>query len=321
MKKICVVNVNWLGDAIFSTPVFRALKSVYPDAHISCLCVPRVADVLKYCTDIDEIIIYDEKGRDFFIWNKIQLIFKLRRCGFDVAFLLHRSMTRALLVFLAGIPLRIGFGKVKGLLTHPINDNNEHIHRSDYYLRVLSDYGLTVSDRRCRLTINAEAGEGDYCVFHIGGNWALKRWPVSYWTALTKKFADTKDLKLFFTGGAADKEGIDAIIHSSGINAVNLAGQTSLHESLRIFAGARLVVSADSGPLHLANSVGAKVLGIFGATRPEITGPRGMGSSEVLFKETGCNHSPCYHLNCTNNYCMQAIGVDDVWKAIQKIIA
>ena len=63
MNKILVVNVNWLGDAIFSTPVFKALKTDFPQARISCLCVPRVKEVLAHCPDVDEIIVYDEKGR------------------------------------------------------------------------------------------------------------------------------------------------------------------------------------------------------------------------------------------------------------------
>ena len=109
MNRILVVNVNWLGDVIFSSPIFKALKSAYPEAKISCLAVPRVKEILESIPEIDEIIIYDEKGKHGNPFAKFSLIAKLHREKFDIAFVLHRSWTRALLVFLAGIPQRVGY--------------------------------------------------------------------------------------------------------------------------------------------------------------------------------------------------------------------
>src|SRR5271163_4239112 len=98
MNNILVVNVNWLGDAVFSTPVFKTLKKTYPQARITCLCVPRVKQVLEYCPYVDNIIIYDEDGKHSFFWQKLKLILDLKKEKFDAAFILHRSMTRGLLV-------------------------------------------------------------------------------------------------------------------------------------------------------------------------------------------------------------------------------
>src|SRR5437773_209455 len=140
MNNILVVNVNWLGDAVFSTPVFKALKENFPKARISCLCVPRVKKVLEFCPFIDEIIIYDEKGEHRWPWAKWFLIGNLRRKGFDIAFMLHRSMTRGLLIYLAQIPKRVGYCKTEGLLTHPIHFYDEGVHRRDVYLKVLEAY-------------------------------------------------------------------------------------------------------------------------------------------------------------------------------------
>ena len=156
MNNILVVNINWLGDAVFSIPVFKALKKTYPQARISCLCVPRVREVLEYCPYVDKIIIYDERGKHRFPWRKWKLIRYLRKEKFDAAFLLHRSMTRALMVYLSGIPLRIGYSKFKGLLTHPVAMKAEDCHRCDYYLRVLEDYGIKVEDRLCELRLKLE---------------------------------------------------------------------------------------------------------------------------------------------------------------------
>lgn len=332
MNNILVVNVNWLGDAIFSTPVFRTLKQAHPGARVVCLCVPRVKEVLKYCPDIDEILVYDEKGRDLWPWRKIALINRLRRRNFDAVFMLHRSMTRALLVYLARIPLRIGYGKEPRLLTHPLKEAKEDLHRSDHYLRVVESYGLTCTDRRGRLKLDeADAHslekklrahdvqpQEKIVVFNIGGNWELKRWPLRHWIELTKQAAAHAAYKIVFSGGEQDEKDASLIMQQTQVRIVNLAGKTTLGESLALYRRAQAVVSADSGPLHLAGSVGAKVIGVFGPTRQEITGPRGMAEAAVLFKEIGCNKAPCYHLTCANNVCMQSIGVEDVWQALQK---
>jgi len=334
MNNILVVNINWLGDAIFSTPVFRALKDAYPKAHVACLCVPRVQEVLRHCPYIDELIIYDEQGRDRWPWNKLALAARLRAKRFDTAFLLHRSVARAFLVYLAGVPVRVGYSKAGLFLTHPVQHPGDDLHRSDHYLRVIESHGIICRDRSCGLDLSSAdkesvdaklkakgIGPGEkFVVLNIGGNWDLKRWPLPLWAQLARRIGIASELKVVFSGAAKDREEVAGVVTSSGINAVNLAGETTLGESMALFARAQAVVSGDSGPLHLAGSVGANVVGIFGPTRPEITGPRGTGAATVLFKHVGCNNAPCYHLTCGNNVCMQSIGVDDVWQALQKFI-
>jgi len=244
-------------------------------------------------------------------------------------------MTRALMVYLAGIPLRIGYGKFKGLLTHPIVMEPEDIHRCDHYLRVLEGYGIKVQDRLCELRLKAQdmqnadaklnkAGIGpkeSYVVLNTGGNWDLKRWDIDSFADLAKRLSREFDMKIVFSGSSKDKESSRRIAQAADIKAVVLAGETNLGESLALYKRAAAVISADSGPLHLAHSIGADVIGIFGPTRPEITGPRGSGRLQILFKDVGCNKAPCYHLSCSNNVCMQSVTVDDVCKAFKKIRA
>ena len=337
MNNILVVNVNWLGDAVFSIPVFKTLKKTYPQARISCLCAPRVQEVLQYCPYVDKIIIYDERGKHRLPWKKWKLIHYLKKEKFDAAFLLHRSMTRGLMVYLAGIPLRIGFCKAKALLTHPVPMDHEEIHRCDYYLKVLEDYGIKVQDRFCELRLKEEdmqsldiklskAGIGpteNYIVLNTGGNWDLKRWSADSFAILAKRLNQEFGLKIVFSGAQKDKEYCQMIARDAinGVSTVVLAGETTLGESLALYKRSVAVISGDSGPLHLAHSVGADVIGIFGPTRPDITGPRGTGRLQILFKDVGCNKAPCYHLSCTNNVCMQSVTVDDVVQAFQKIKA
>jgi len=335
MKRILVVNVNWLGDVVFSTPIFRALKEKYPYASITCLVVPRVASVAQQIPFIDEIIVYDEKGRDRFLWGKAKLVSRLRAKKFDVAFLLHGSWTRALIVFLAGIPLRVGYDvKRRGwLLTHRVSLQKGLVHRSDAYLKVLEPLKIDVSDHATflvtnegvmtsirALLVNAGIKESDFCVVaHVGGNWDLKRWPLENFARLFDRLVEDFKAKIIICGGQDDIELARKIASLAKHEPYVLAGRTTFVELIALMKMASIVVSADSGPLHIASSVGTKVVGLFGPTHPFVTGPRGSGKNSFIFHDIGCNKTPCYYLSCPDNVCMKAITVNDVIYKIQEL--
>jgi len=320
---------------IFSSPIFKALKEKYPKAQISCLAVPRVREVLESIPFIDEIIVYDERGQHRNPLAKLKLIFQLRRKRFDVAFLLHRSLTRALLVYFAGIPQRVGYDeKNRGkFLTHEVEFPDEQVHRSDHYLNVIESFGIPVNDRQCQLSVSKKAQEdveeilkskniskSDYLiVINPGGNWDLKRWPTEKFTRLISNLLETPNTKIVISGAHKDVPLIKGMNGMTRHNIVDLAGQTDLKQLMALMSRANVVVSADSGPLHLANGVGSDVIGIYGPTRPEITGPRGSGRAFILQHNVGCNQEPCYYLQCPDNICMKSITGNDVHEIIKQI--
>lgn len=341
MNEILVVNVNWLGDVIFSSPVFRALKTAYPGARLSCLAVPRVKDVLECVPFIDEVIVYDEDGRHKGPFGKAGLAYQLRRRRFDAAFLLHKSLTRALLVYLAGIPQRIGYDtKKRGmLLTHAVPYPCEtKTHRLDYYLNIVESFGVRPASRMAELRVDQAAdeevglmlaehsiGQRDFVVvLNPGGNWDLKRWPGESFVKLLKRLCAGSDpeVKIILTGAQSDAgltgDMIARIPQRNG-RVMDLAGKMGLKHLIALMARADIVVSADSGPLHIANSVGTDTIGLFGPTRPEVTGPRGRGRSFILQRDVGCNRNACYYLKCPDNSCMQAVHVEDVVDAVRQI--
>ena len=368
MKKILIVNVNWVGDAIFSSPIFKALKAAYPRAKISCLAVPRVREILESIPAIDEIILYDEDGAHRSPLAKLRLIYVLSQKHFDAAFLLHRSLTRALLVFFAGIPRRIGYdAKGRGrFLTRAIKAPDEQTtHRLDYYLNVVESFGVAVIDRASSLAVSIasetenrellerhDIGDKDFLVVvHPGGNWDLKRWPVHHFTRLIEELMKdgkvnpstspalkaqgllrvdserrlfrrgmgaVERVKVVISGSDQDVVLTEAIISGLRRKPVVLAGKVDLKQLMALMKRADCVVSADSGPLHIASSVGTSVVGIFGPTRPEITGPRGSGRAVILQRDVGCNRRPCYNLECPDNICMQAVSVKEVLDAVRQ---
>ena len=334
MKNILVVNVNWLGDVIFSIPVFKAIKKRYPDSKVCCLAVPRVKDVLERCASIDEVIVFDERQKHWTPWGKLKLVSGIQKRKFDAAFLLHRSMTRALLISMAGIPIRVGFDSEKqnAFLTHRIKSDQTIRHRSDEYLQLIEGFGAPVIDRVCQLEVSSEMMDAvnlkllhanieqkdRLVIINPGGNWDLKRWPAESFSDLVRRISKEFGWKVLISGGPGDLALANQIAFESQVSPVVWAGQTTLGELLALYKRANIVISNDSGPSHVASSVGTDVIALFGPTRPEVTAPRGAGRVDVIFKEVGCNKAPCYHLSCSCNHCMQAISVDDVLQVIKK---
>ena len=335
MDRILVVNVNWLGDVVFSLPIFKALKTAYPNAMIACLAVPRVKEVLESNLYIDHIVVYDEEASDRSLLGKIKLIGRLRRLQFDVAFLLHRSFTRALLIFLAGIPQRVGYDtKNRGfLLTHRVNPLPEGRHRWEVYRHVLESYGIRVNGHPAQLQVDSRAEEevgrllekegirpDDFLVVvNAGGNWDLKRWPQEHFSELINRLMNELNARVIMPGALKDRELVHGIVGASQVRPLIWAGQTSLKQLMALLKKAHLVISADSGPLHLAAGLGTPVIGLFGPTRWEITGPRPQGPAIVIQKDVGCNREPCYYLSCPDNVCMKSITVDEVMDAVRQL--
>ncbi|MBP9854239.1 MAG: lipopolysaccharide heptosyltransferase II [Candidatus Omnitrophica bacterium] len=337
MKRILVVNVNWLGDVIFSSPVFRALRQHNPDAHIACMAVPRVKEILECIQEIDEIIEYDEEGQHKSIWSKLKFVGDLKRKRFDEAFFLSRSFSRVLMIALANIRQRIGYDhKNRGkFLTHIVDKPADGIHRSEYYLNVIKSYGITVNDAQTVLSVPPKEESGiqkmfetqgiqssDYVIaLNPGGNWGLKRWPAQNFSRLIDILNTNKNAKLLITGSDKDTALVNQICSNLQTSNVPMifTGKLSLKQLLALLKKVNLFISADSGPLHMASSVGCSCIAIFGPTRPELTGPRGKIDPIILQKEVGCNKKACYFLECEDNTCMQAVTAEDVYAAVRQV--
>ena len=212
------------------------------------------------------------------------------------------------------------------MLTKVVEPAAGLVHRADHYLNVIEADGVKVRDWHYALSLSPETErqantilqqnqifpQDRLAVVNAGGNWALKRWPQENFSVLIDRLAEDCGLKVALVGSAQDRSLAEAITSRSSHRPAILAGQTDLKQLLALMKRAEVVISADSGPLHMAHSVGANVIGLFGPTRPEVTGPRGQGRGKVIQHDIGCNHEPCYNLKCPNNLCMKMITVDEV---------
>ncbi|MFH1594356.1 MAG: lipopolysaccharide heptosyltransferase II [Candidatus Omnitrophota bacterium] len=333
-KRILIVEVNWLGDVLFSTPLVKAIRKKYKNAYIACMVVPRCRQILEYSPYIDEIITYDEKKTHRSLFGKIRLIAILRRRDFDLAILLHRSFTRALIAMLAGIRERIGYITEKGhrMLTRPIEPPESPVHKVEYFLKLAEslgcdisnkDYDFFISDRE-RDHINKElslAGiekEDLLVVVNPGGNWRSKRWSEDNFAKLCKALFEKFNIKIVISGAKKDVELASRIKEKAGPDISVFAGKTDLKELGALMGRANFVISADSGPMHIAVSMGSNVIALFGPTSPELTGPYGNGNYRVIRKNTECE-TPCYDVTCNDHRCMDSITVEDVLETFEEM--
>ena len=336
-KKILIFNVNWLGDVLFSTAAIRNIRRNYPDSFIACVIPSRCYPVLKGNPHLDEVIIFDENDRHKATLEKLKFVKYLKEKKFDAVFLLHRSFTRALICRRAGIPERIGHYTKKRafLLTKRVMPpDRDSLHRIDYYLNIVEQAGLRIEDRYTEFFVSEEdekfvadflknnaLEKGDFIVgVNAGGNWLPKRWPVHYWASLCDRLIAELGLKVAITGSSADRTLVKNIQELMKERPIIATGVFNIKQLGALCKRLDLFITADTGPLHIANAVGAKkIIALFGPTSPEITGPFPATNVTIIRKDVGCK-SPCYVVSCKDNRCMKAITVDDVIAEVKRLI-
>jgi len=334
MKRILIVNVNWLGDTLFATPFIRAVRGKYPKAHIAILTHPRCYKMLEGNPHVNEIIIYDEKKQHRSLLSKFSIIAHLRSRKFDAAFILKKSLSRTLLLLFSKIPRRIGYGSKRAgfLLTQKAKAPHKRLHKVEYFLNLAEAAGIETKNKNYEILISDnDMKEGEkilkgtgikdkgFIALNAGGNWDLKRWPAENFAELGDKIFEKLGAAIILTGAEKDIVLAENIAGLMKYKPLILCGKTTLKTLGAIFKKAICVISNDSGPMHLAVAVGTRVVAIFGPTSPELTGPYGDGRYIVLRKDTGCK-IPCYDLKCKDNRCMKAVTAEDVLGALYEIV-
>ncbi|MFH1645825.1 MAG: lipopolysaccharide heptosyltransferase II [Candidatus Omnitrophota bacterium] len=336
MKRILIFEVNWLGDILFTTPAIRAIRQKFKDAHIAVVVVPRCYDMLSDNPNIDELIVFDEEKEHKGFFGKLKFISQLKSGKYDTFITFHRSMTRVLLAFLAGIKRRVGYytSKRAWLLTDALPQPEKEPHRVDYFLGITKHLGCSVEDRNYEFVVNQDSvdksnnllrslgisNQEDFIVINPGGNWLPKRWAKGKYADLCKRLNEKYNKKIVVTGADKDEILADDIIRLSEVNAINLCGKTDIKELAAVMRRAEIVIANDSGPMHIAVSQKTPTVALFGPTSADITGPTGDSKYTVISKWYECN-IPCYNHECKDYRCMDAISVDDVLVAVDNLLS
>jgi lipopolysaccharide heptosyltransferase II len=314
--RILIRAPNWLGDSVITVPAVQAIKAGRPDAHITIAAPEKIASVWKLVPDVDEILPI-KAGSLFSTVNAIR-----GHPRFDAAILFPNSLRAALEVWLAGVPRRVGFaGHHRRWLLNQIVPDEPHLgpirHQVYRYFRMARQLGGPARRPELRKFLprvranNAPAKVGLCPGAEYG---PAKRWLPERFAEVAKAVAGERAVQWILFGTAADAERGAAIATALGGECQNRIGQTTLDELAAELGECALLLTNDTGTMHLATLIGIPVVAVFGSTEPRLTGPLGTGH-DVIRHQVEC--SPCFLRECPIDFrCMKAISVEEVVAAV-----
>lgn len=325
-QRILIVNPFGIGDVLFSTPLIRAVRRAFPDAHLAYLCNRRTQAILQRNANLDELFIY-EKDEFVALWKRhrllglqalLSLLGQIKRRRFDLAIDLSLGERYSFVLALLGVPRRIGFDfRQRGrFLTHRVViDGYQNEHVVEYYVKLLEILGIRSLDRACELVLTdadrleieqrvAELGivDEDTLIGLIpagGVSWGLqahfRRWSQEGFVYVGRKLTQRPGVKILVFGETRDREVCAEIARLIGSVALDVSGQTSLGQFVGLIGRCDLVLANDGGPVHIAVSQGVKTVSIFGPVDPDVYGPYPRTSAHRVVYKAQLPCRPCYH--------------------------
>jgi heptosyltransferase-2 len=326
--KILVRATNWVGDAIMALPALRAVRRRFPEAKISIVARPYVADIYRGQEICDELIAYDPKAAHAGLRGRERLVQELRARKFDVALLLQNAFDAAWLAWRAGIPERIGYARDGRslLLSKRIavpNRGEIPSHEQFYYLELLRRAGWIDSlpnETFVGLSVSAEDRERAEGILRSAGArpgsmrmaigagasyGSAKCWPPERFADFVNRFRRHTDGDVILFGTAAERTVSDAITAGIQGTSISLVGATVIADLPALLSRCQLFVGNDSGAMHVAAAVGLPVVAIFGPTDPHGTAPT-TPRCTVVQEKPYC--SPCFLRRCPIDHrCMTRV--------------
>lgn len=328
-RNILIIKPGAIGDLLQMTPVVRALKLLMPEARITMLVASTVsADLFRYNDDVSACIVFDKRGEHRSLPEFRQLWRRIRAERFDLVLNFQRSNLKAWLLAAATFPSRVlVYNKPKKRVVHAVRN----------HLETVAPLGIdpAAADHRLKLIVGAEAdayaddlfrscGFGDTKVIALnpGANHPVNRWDPLNFARLADRLAVEIGAKVIIVGGREDLALAEEIARSAASVPVNLTGRTSLLQLGAILKRCSLLVTGDTGPMHIATAVNTRVVALFGAADPARTGPVGEGHRVIQGEGVDC--LPCRSRTCARSpflECMKKITVDEVFAAVASMVA
>ena len=335
-KRILIVKPSSLGDVVHALPTFSVLRRRFPQAHIAWLVKEGWAELLDRVEGLNEILSV-RAG----VGGWLSAIRDVRSRKFDLVVDLQGLFRSGAIAWLSASPVRIGFANAREggplFYTHHVAvPPLREIHGVDRNLRVAAALGactvgpvefplrITREDEERVGTLLRQAGlapGSEWIAMSVSARWATKRYPTESFAALAD-MVQTQGLgTLVFIGGSEDRAAVEAVQRSMSTKALNLAGRTSLNLLPALLHSAELLVTNDSGPMHVAAALGIHVVAMFGPTSPVDSGP--YGSGHVVLR-SGIPCSPCFSRTCRNITqleCLHSVSPESVFQAVRQQLA
>lgn len=323
-ERILVIKLAGVGDLLTATPALRSLRRSFPQAHIAVLVSPGTAAVLERSPLVDELVLWhgfrdlsvEAALRAGSIAEAWRLLRRLRGSRYDAVLVLHHLTTRpgalkyALLALATGAPVRVGLDNGRGwFLSNRVRDEGFGArHEVDYCLAVAQAAGAQAESGPLELTLSEQAVAqadrwlrplplGPIFAVHPGtGSYSpARRWSVGNFAAVADQLTERYHAQVVLLGGPEEKGLAEEVATAVSHRPLNLAGATTLQEAAAVLARCCLLVSNDSGLMHVATAVGTPVVAIFGPSNHRAWGPYPLtsGRNRVVRVDLPC--SPCLY--------------------------
>jgi lipopolysaccharide heptosyltransferase I len=327
-ERILIIKPSAIGDIVHALPVLNLIRRRWPAAHITWLVTPACAALVEDHPQIDDVMRFNRHGLGN-AWHSPKAALELfglntdfRRRKFDLVVDLQGLFRSGWFLGQTGAPLRVGFDNAREFgwifYTHRILSSWED-HAVERYLCIAEALGLGKVPIEFHFAVDdddrAQIAEklpdpAPYAVLLPGANWDTKRWPAERFAALVQPLADRFGLRSIVAGGPGDRA-----LASQIPGAQDLAGKTDLRQLIALLEGAKLVIAADTGPMHIAAALGKPLVTMYGPTDPIRTGPFGRMDTVVRL-DLPC--SPCFSRKCSHHSCLRWLQVDPVLSLAEK---
>ena len=336
MTRILVISPSWVGDCMLMQPMLMCIRQCYPDCIIDVFAPPWTAGLLRAMPEIHEVITNPFPHGSLQLGARYRLGKQLRAARYDQAIVLPNSWKSALVPFFAGIPSRTGFvGELRYILLNDVRKLDEAalplmVERFAQLAdgaqheipRPLANPELEISEaqrnaalHKLNLTLDKPVA-----VFCPGAEYGpAKRWPAAYYADIAQRLLQ-RGYAVWLVGSGKDKPVADEIDRLAGDNCINLCGSTGLGDAIALLASARLVISNDSGLMHLAAALDRPMLALFGSSSPQFTPPL---SARAQIVKSGIECSPCFKRECPLGHfnCMVQLTPDLIWERLTRTVA
>jgi heptosyltransferase-2 len=329
VRRILIRGVNWIGDAVMTTPAIAMVREHYPRAELTVLANPLVAEIFSPHDWVDKVMVFDRNGAHRGVRGRLRLASELRRRSFDMAIIMPNSFDSALVPWLAGIPVRLGKssdGRSLLLTGRYSEDGTPPLrHEVLYYRNLVRHFGITgeevppllcttpAEDRAAAALLEGEGipAEDGVIAINPGATYgSAKRWYPDRFADVARRLAAEWRARILILGSPGEA-GIAADIEQRlGGACLNMAGRTTVRQLMALIKRSDFMVTNDSGPMHIAAAFGVPLAAIFGPTDHTGTAPY-TDKAVIVRKDVGC--APCKLRECpTDHCCMTAVTADDV---------
>lgn len=326
LQNILIIKPGAIGDLLQLTPTIRGLRKRFPDARIDILVGNATStDLFRHHPDITDILVYDRRGEHRSFTALLSLWKLIRSRSYDLVVNFQRSNLKTWFLTSAALPCRILiYHKTRTRVIHAVRDHLKTVESLG-----ISPYGdeldlyLAPEDRQHATALfeSHSLDNRQVIAFNPGASHPVNRWSTAQFAALADRISNELNAAVIIVGGHGDTSLAHDIDRLSGSHPLILTGTTTLLQLGAILEKSALLISGDTGPMHMATAVRTPVIALFGAADPERTGPVGARNRVIQAKDLAC--VPCRSRKCSNTHnmeCMERITEDDVFEAVREML-